>query len=460
MDAKIYDSGPKKNIILITVDCLRADHLGCMGYKKNITPNIDALANDGILFTNAIANGYNTLYSVPSFLTSNLPPIEEISVPTIAEILKKYGYITAGFNPNPVIFMNLPGDVKLGSLKLEKGFDTFEIMLSSRSRFSLIRDSFIRLPLKIFRKLFNKNKEVFNSIYRVYDKALKVWPSIFSSNIKIHLPSAEDLNRVAIKWIKNSNEGKIFLWIHYMDVHEPYASPFCENKKEMLYLITKYRDFPSKLTEEEIKKLHGFYDDEIKYTDGFIGSLIKELIKMDCYDNTIIIISADHGDAFGGHGTLGHGNIFVDQLYDEILHVPLIIHGAGKKIVERQVQLLDLAPTICELIDIPIPHSFEGDSLFALKSKGVISSSKHAISYRTEEYKLIINKSDDKENELYDLKSDPSEKKNIYQECRQISNKLESNMITTLKNLKMKREKIRIKTKINKLSKKGKIFRK
>ena len=244
MDAKIYDSGPKKNIILITVDCLRADHLGCMSYKKNITPNIDALANDGILFTNAIANGYNTLYSVPSFLTSNLPPIEEISVPTIAEILKKYGYITAGFNPNPVIFMNLPGDVKLGSLKLEKGFDTFEIMLSSRSRFSLIRDSFIRIPLKIFRKLFNKNKEVFNSIYRVYDKALKVWPSIFSSNIKIHLPSAEDLNRVAIKWIKNSNEGKIFLWIHYMDVHEPYASPFCENKKEMLYLITKYRDFP------------------------------------------------------------------------------------------------------------------------------------------------------------------------------------------------------------------------
>ena len=79
----------KKNIILITVDCLRADHLGCMGYNKNISPNIDALARNGILYTNAVANGCNTLYSVPSFLTSNLPPFKEKLGPSIAEILKK-----------------------------------------------------------------------------------------------------------------------------------------------------------------------------------------------------------------------------------------------------------------------------------------------------------------------------------------------------------------------------------
>ena len=78
----------KKNMILITVDCLRADHLGCMGYKKNLTPNIDELASKGTLFTNAIANGFNTLYSVSSFLTSNLPPINGKTGPTISEVLK------------------------------------------------------------------------------------------------------------------------------------------------------------------------------------------------------------------------------------------------------------------------------------------------------------------------------------------------------------------------------------
>lgn len=448
----------KKNIILITVDCLRADHLGCMGYNKNISPNIDALARNGILYTNAVANGCNTLYSVPSFLTSNLPPFKEKLGPSIAEILKKNGYVTATFNPNPVILMNLPNDVKLGKLRLDKGFDTFDVMLTGKSLASLLMDSFIRIPIKIFRRLFSKNEEGFNSIYHAYDKVLKKWPFIFSSKIKTHLPIAEDLNREAIKWIKNNKERNFFLWLHYMDVHEPYAPPFHENKREMLYLITKYRDFPSKLTEEEIIKLHGFYEDEIKYTDEFIGNLIEELKKMNYYDNSIVILSADHGDAFKEHGTLGHGTYFVDQLYDEVLRVPLILHGVGKGVVERQVELLDLAPTICELLSIPVPFDFGGDSLFSSKKKGVISRSRDSISYRTLEYKLIVNTSEDVENELYDLKNDPGEKINVYKDCREISSKLESDMIATLRKLKMKQEKIRIKKKIGELSKKGKTF--
>jgi len=450
----------KKNIILITVDCLRADHLSCVGYNKNISPNIDALAHNGLLYTNAISNGYNTLYSVPSFLTSNLPPFKEKLGPSIAEILKKNGYITGTFNPNPVILMNLPNDVKLGKLRLDKGFDTFDIMLTNKSRASLMMDSFVRVPIKILRKLFSKNEKTFNFIYSAYDKALKKWPYIFSSEIKDYLPIAEDLNREAIKWIKNNKEKNFFLWLHYMDVHEPYAPPFYENKKEMLYLITKYRDFPSKLTEEEIKKLHSFYEDEIKYTDEFIGKLIEEIKKMGCYDNSIIILSADHGDAFNEHGALGHGTYFFDQLYDEILRVPLIIYGVGKGVVERQVELLDLAPTICELLNIPVPINFDGDSLFSSKKKGVISRSHNSISYRTLDYKLIVKISEDAENELYDLRNDPGEKINIYKDCRQISTELESDMIAILRKLKMKKEKIRIKKKIDELDKKERLFNK
>jgi len=444
----------KKNIILITIDCLRADHLGCMSYKKNITPNIDALANNGILFKNAISNGYNTLYSVPSFLTSNLPPFKEKLGVSITEILKKNGYTTATFNPNPVILMNVPNDVKLGKLRLDKDFDTFDIMLTGKSRASLMRDSFIRLPIKVLRALLNEEKDLYNSIYRIYDRALRTYPSIFSSKIKTHLPIAEDLNRAAIKWLTNNCNQRFFLWLHYMDVHEPYAPPFCKNKKEMLYLISKYRDFPSKLTKEEIKKLHEYYEDEIKYTDDYIGRLIEDLKKLNCYNNSIVIISADHGDAFAEHGALGHGTNFVDQIYDEILRVPLIIHGAGTGIINKQVQLLDLAPTICELLNIPIPPDFNGESLFSSKERGVISRSRYSISYRTLEYKLIVNTSEESKNELYNLKDDPEEKNNIYKELPEKAKELENDMINTLKEFKMKQEKIRVKKAIQDLSNK------
>lgn len=457
MSVESKNIGNQKNIILITVDCLRADHLGCIGNKKNLTPIIDELASNGILFTNAIANGYNTLYSVPSFLTSSLPPFKEKLAPSIAEVLKKQGYVTGTFNPNPVILMNLPNDVKLGHLRLEKGFDTFEIMLSGKSRVGIMKDSFFRIPIKMARRLFNEEKGALNSIYRVYEKALKTWPSIFSSKLKSYLPTAEELNEAALRWVRKYKDQKFFLWIHYMDVHEPYASPYYEDKKELLYLISKYRDFPNKLTTEEIDKLHSFYEDEIKYTDKAIGDLIEELKKLNCYENSIIILSADHGDAFNEHGALGHGTVFVDQLYDEILHVPLVIHGFKKGIVERQVELLDLAPTICEMLDIPIPADFDGESLFATTEKGVISRSKYSISYRTLGYKLIVNNSEEVETELYDLKNDPGEKNNIYNEKKDISTKLESAMITTLKNIKSKREKIRIKQKVHELSKKEKI---
>lgn len=457
MDVKFSGAENKKNIILITVDCLRADHLGCMGYKKNLTPMIDKLAKEGILFENAISNGYNTLYSVPSFLTSTLPPFKGIMGCSIAEIFKKNQYKTATFNPNPVILMNLPNDVKLGKLRLDKGFDTFDVMLTGKNIAGIMKDSLFHIPIKSSRAIFKNKNGIINSIYKIYNIALKKWPSIFSSKIINYLPNAEDLNKTALDWVRENKENNFFLWIHYMDVHEPYASPYYENKKELLYLITKYRDFPNKLTNKEIEKLHGFYEDEIKFTDKAIGAFVEQLKQMNCYENSIIILSADHGDSFNEHGALGHGTYFVDQLYDEILHVPLIIHGLGKERIDRQVELLDLAPTICEILDIQKPSDFEGISLFEKTNKGVISRSRFSISYRMLDYKLIVHFKDDMENELYDLKNDPEEKNNIYNYNKDISHRLESEMISTLKNKKSKHEKTRIKNKIKELSKKQKI---
>lgn len=434
----------EKNLILITIDCLRADHLHCMGYPKGITSTIDALTKNGIIFTNAIANAPYTSYSIPSFLTSTMPPIRQMPKVTLADVLKKNGYTTAAFNPNPIVFSTI-----VGGGMINKGFDTYEIMLSTKKHCRLILGFIRHTIMRYFRAGFNENGWIYKTMYSIYDKAIKLLPTILCPKQHLCIPVAEDINRQAINWIRKQ-KSKFFIWLHYMDAHEPYAPLGYKNQDELLYLITKYSDFPEMLTKQEIEKLIILYDLEIEYTDKAINSLFKKLQELDYFDNSIIIISSDHGETFGEHGTLGHGGKlgkFKEQLYDESIHVPLIIHGLGKKrlVIDRQVQLLDLAPTICKLLNIPIPPSFFGRNLFTSSGKGVIVNSQAYLGYRTEHYKLIINKSDDKKNELYDLKKDPKEKINIYNEKQEFTAKLESEMISVLKNYKKKKEMLDVK---------------
>ena len=426
----------KRNIILLTIDCLRGDHLSCLGYDKNITPNIDRLASDGILFTKTMSNGGNTFFSVPSFLTSTFPPSCNKSLSTVAEILRNNGYKTVAFNPNPMTFVKVDNKK---SIRIDKGFDRYEIMLSNVSKIKLAIGFYrMRLAKILLRKILYEKGMVFKLLYGVYDRSMKLFPWFFLPKEHLNIPTADKLNEEAIKWIKNQ-KNSFFLWIHYMDVHEPYAPPSTRNK-ETLYLVTKYRDFPNKLTKNEIEKLHSLYEKQIEYTDRAIGSFLGSLKNIEGYEKNVTIITADHGDAFGEHGTLGHGGEFPANVYDEIIHVPLVIHGLEKNVViNRQVQLLDLAPTICEIAIISPPFSFEGRSLFDDNERKVISNSECAMSYRTEKYKIIINKSKAGRIEMYDLSKDPNEKNDIYDQNKENAVKLATEMLTTLEKSKTKR---------------------
>ncbi|MFX0139447.1 MAG: sulfatase [Candidatus Hodarchaeota archaeon] len=425
-----------KNLVLITVDCLRADHIHCMGYTKNITPTIDYLAKNGIIFTNAIANAPSTSYSIPSFLTSNLPPVEENPKETIAGILKKHGYSTATFNPNP-IFSTIGG-----GRSSTKGFDIYDVMLSNKKRYCLFFEIFLSTTVKSFRNYFIKKGISHKKIYSLCDILLKLISNLLFTKHYLYVPTAEEINNKAVIWIKNQ-KGKFFVWLHYMDAHEPYNLEDYEEKKELPYLVAKYRYLPNLLTKQERQKLTALYDLEIGYIDKAINNLLKELIDLNYFENSIIIVSADHGDAFGEHGTFGHGGKYSPQLYDEVLHVPLIIYGLEKKgiKIDRQVQLLDLGPTICKLLKISTPHNFLGRNLFNLSNRGIIANCRSCIAYRTDKYKLIINKSEGLGNELYDLKKDPKETINIYDQDKEITKKLETEMITLLLQYK-KKEKI------------------
>ena len=425
MDTKLYND---KNIILLTIDCLRADHLYCMRYNKEVTPTIDNLAKNGVLFTNAFANAPYTPYSIPSFITSKLPPVKNFET-NIAEVLKKNGYSTAAFNPNPIIFSD-----SFQGCDIRDGFDVYDIMLNYKMRFNLVIGGLRAYFMRYFIRSFDKKSHIFRVIYSVLNKFIKTFPTVFYPKEYLNIPNADKINQRAFSWIKNQ-KGKFFLWLHYMDVHDPYAPLSYENQSELLYLITKYRDFPNMLTKQEIDKLIILYDLEIKVVDNAIKNLVNNLKELNLIKNSIIIISADHGEEFGEHDAYGHGQEFKPHLYDECIHVPLIIYGIEEKgiIIDKQVQLLDLSPTICELLNLPIPTSFLGKSLFKDDDKGIIIISEFEIAYRTKDYKLIISKSSKDKNELYDLKNDPFEKNNIYKNSK-FRQKAESDMISILKN--------------------------
>jgi arylsulfatase A-like enzyme len=417
-----------KNIILISIDSLRADHLHCLGYHKNITPTIDKLASDGLLFTNAFSNAPYTPYSIPSFITSRIPPLQGKIKNTIAYILKKNGYNTAAFNPNAIVLSDT-----FEGCNILNGFDVFDLLLSYKIRSRLTID-FLRMEfMKYFRTKFNEESIIYKIVYSLYNKIIKMNPLILCSKDYNYIPNAEMINNHAIEWIKKQ-KGKFFIWLHYMDVHQPYAPDEYTNKKELIYLITKYRDFPNMLTDDEIKKIILLYDLEIKYTDNKISKFIQDLKNNNKLENTIIIITSDHGEAFGEHGAFGHGGQFKVRLYDEYLRVPLIMWGLENKgIVDRQIQLLDLAPTICDIVNIKTPPCFFGTSYFNNYNGGIIATSEYGIAFRTEDYKLIIKKSKENVKELYDLINDPLETNNI-RENQKVLNTLESDMISILNN--------------------------
>ncbi len=420
---------PKPNIILITIDCLRFDRLGCYGNSRNISPNIDSLASKGALFLQAISNGGRTPDSFPSIMASQLPPLsrEEYGQimqrgPTLATLLREAGYETAAFHSNPFLakFFNY-----------DKGFDVFEDNLGTLSN---RRQRLHRVPsigrIKTWRKVRTRLGSLFNLV-------------LFSLGGQRDV-TAEKLTDRALEWLGTCSDNS-FLWTHYMDAHYPCLPPSDYvrrllgrriNRLRMVRLYSKQlKSFRESLfrkvewlTRTEIDTLAQLYDASIRYVDDNIGRFIDSLGSR--LEETLIIVTADHGEAFGEHNSLGHGT-----LYDELLRVPLIMVGPGIKagtVVKEVVELIDLAPTVAELVGIGGVDGFRGKSLLPLMkgnqktSEGTISTrvipefGQRLISYRVPEWKYIRTESLDDTNtvlleELYDLGSDPQEKHNLHE---------------------------------------------
>lgn len=395
-----------KNVLLITADTLRADHLSCYGYPLPISPNIDKLGNEGTLFLSARTPIPTTSPAHASIMTSlyphnhkvviNLAPIDK-NIKTLAEILQENGYKTAA------IVSAWP--LKKGRTGLEKGFHFYD---------------------DAFQKSYNafQAEQLAN---KATDKALK--------------------------WLFQNKREKFFLWVHYFDPHHPYR----EHSK-LNNLSIKLKDKSEKQRMGKREKTIYKYDREIAFMDFHIGRLLNALKEWQLDSETFIIFAADHGESLGEHNYSGHGK----YLYEPSLHIPLIMKGQKiipeGKVIKDEVSLLDIMPTILDLIDIPNNLSLSGSSLVPtiMDNKKANNNTTYFMAYKTnlsnfpilgklkrghfaksfpdrisllkDEVKFIYSAKNDKL-ELYNLKKDVSEEANLAMRDIKLAKKLKSELI-------------------------------
>ena len=344
------------NVLLVTLDTTRADRLGCYGYPRARTPNLDGLASAGVRFENAYSQVPLTTPSHSSLLTGTYPLYHQVhnngsyalraEVTTLAEVLKGQGFQTAAFVGSFTV------DSRFG---LDQGFDVYDDKFMEGQAFK---------PLNAERK------------------AEKVYAPFRS-------------------WLDRSGERPFFCWVHFYDPHIPYDPP-------APYSID-FADSP--------------YDGEIAYMDHYVGQVTAALREKNLLARTLIVLAGDHGEAFGEKVETGHG-VF---LYDGTLRVPLIFSAEGHlpkgAVIRPRVRLIDIVPSILDMLGFPPPKEVQGTSLLPYIS----GREKRSLDSYVETYfprenygwsELVgLIEGDWKyiqapKPELYNLKSDPQENEN------------------------------------------------
>ena len=366
-------------MLLITLDTTRADRLGCYGYEKAKTPNLDGLAAGGVRLMHAYSPVPLTLPAHCSLFTGTCPPhhrvrnngvyyLNEGNV-TLAEVLKKEGFRTAAFVGSFTV------DSRFG---LAQGFDVYDDTFQTEE------------ILKNFR-----------SERRAED---------------VFLPFSE--------WLDANWGQQFFCWIHFYDPHLPY-------------------DPPSPFKEQSAGRP---YDGEIAYMDSFVGKVMDKLSEKKIHDNTLVVIAGDHGEALGERREVDHG-LF---LYDNTLRIPLIFWAAGHLpsgfAVHSRAGLIDIMPTVLDILKIPMPSDVQGRSLIdALRSKKQKDVPIYVETYYPQEnygwsHLLGLIEGDWKlikapKPELYNLVKDPHEDRNVIQDEAKITGRMLSELKDLVKKL-------------------------
>ena len=317
------DAAPPRlpNVLFITIDTLRADHLSSYGYHLKTSPNIDRLAEQGVRYEHAYTVTSRTGPSHYSMFTSRYPQehgaklngfavAENTKFLFLPQILRRFGYKTGAFVSAWPLTAHLT--------QLDRWFDTYD--------------------------------EELNRTYQYINSSR--W--------------AEDVTPKAISWLEeHDTKDPFFLWVHYFDPHSPYDFREGFEASEPSGNPDRWAPHGGRERVELIRT----YDSEVLYTDHYLQKLFDALDKRQLTDSTLVVLTSDHGECLGEYGFRGHGS----QSFENILHVPLILRWPGTlpegRVVRQRVTLLDLAPTIIDLTvrrsqpDQKIPATFAGRSL-------------------------------------------------------------------------------------------------
>ena len=437
--------GPR-SLILITVDCLRADRVGFLGHPGATTPFLDSLAAESIVFKNAIASGVPTYYSLPALLASRYPLAlgrDVIGIgpgeSTIATELKECGFNTAAFIAGNPYISSAGG--------YSDGFDVFRNFLNGDEIELVAASESISMPSLRGRA----NRMLSRACHRVpmlgaaYDEIYFQYCQQLSKNKGESLdglrrfPSADVIVDCAKAWINQNSAGPFFLWLHLMDPHAPYY-PKAEALQAMgntvsaaevrrLNSFWARENVSSARLRKKCSSIQSLYDAGIRWADEQIGRLSQSLAELKLWDRCAIAITADHGEEFLDHGGRFHPPL---NLHEELIHVPLLLRVPGIvecREIDQPFGLIDLAPTLFDVLDIPAPASFRGRGCWRNLGKheswdwAVLTECAYGctnpfhaeqrltprlLAVRKGDYKLVINFVSGAD-QLFELTSDPGE---------------------------------------------------
>lgn len=390
---------PPRNLIIVTFDTCRADHVSTYGYQRATTPNVDAFAKRSVVFTRAYSTAASTAPALSSLMTSKYPHQHGVLETyqfalsdgelTLAERMSAAGRVTGA---------ELGIGVLMPSRRLDQGFDHY---------------SFTRYT----------NKQYWRT--------------------------APEITQGALAWLAENHQKPFFLWVHYFEPHQPYdvvppeyRARFDDvpNADPMLARVPKNSPY-----REKVRRRLNDYDGALAFADSHFGRLVAAFEDYGLFDDSMIIFTADHGETLGEHGQ--HGHVF--GLWEPVVNIPLMIYrpGVSPGRVDENVSLIDVVPTVIEQFDLPRDGDPQGRVL-PLARRGLLGTSvlataptidqadvfaetwfkEHRVAMlNTGRWKFVVKQSQDgsSETELYDLASDPQELRNRAREKADLSAQLE-----------------------------------
>ena len=436
----------KRSLVLVTVDCLRADHVGFLGYSRPVTPALDALAESSIVFSDAIVAGLPTYFSFPGIMASRYPLALGRDVlgiapgeSTMATALRDAGYATAAF---------LAGNPYLGRRSgYDQGFEGFHDFLDS----GYMAES-APPPPSAKKRLSNFNHHLqavsrrthltaaaYDELYFWYCQWRSSRENLSMDRLRRY-PAADVMVDQARSWLSSLGEQPFFLWLHLMDPHHPYYPPeealsalglshISPRRARFLNSFWNRLELGAHRVQRYREQMLSLYDAGVYWVDKQISRLVAALQHFHRWDETVFAVTADHGEEFLEHGNRYHSPV---SLSEQLIRVPLLLRTperSGASLSQGPFSLIHLAPTLLDAVGVAVPGNFQGRSCWQQISAGNLPSEpaivecigacnnpfrpgdrmrSRLMAVRDSAFKLVIDFSE-KADSLFDLKNDPEE---------------------------------------------------